>query len=725
MEGEEMERTIAFVLCAFLLFGCTQPAKTDGLPKEISNKTKSELKANAIAEMKTFKSWDEVVDFLAASEPAFGGYGLVGAGLPLVAKTAADGGAPGGSVRAESYSKTNVQVEGIDEPDIVKTDGRYIYVLDNDYGYYGFGPYSISRIEGIVTIVDAYPAQSMRKVGKITFDGEAVGMFVENDHVVVFGQKEGQMVVPFKAAQCIRCILPPYYISSTSFLRVYDVSDKENPKLVKEIKVKGRYVDARLKDGKVYAFFVDYPTYSNPVPFYEVDGKAKEVEPQKVSYFDIPSRSYTYRQIISLDLKDMQKEETYRIFVTSEGQTMYVSDENIYFAGVEYSFYAREEKVMEEMIYERLSGEQRKELEEIEKGEVPQWKKEAQKRKKIEEFWQKMAQAMNKAQLEEFQKEYDRRISKIQYIPPEEKTRIYKISLSDFAPVAAGEVPGNLLNQFAMDEKDGYLRVATTRQQANGMTSSGIYVLDKEMKLVGKTDKIAPGETIYAVRFMGNKAYLVTFKRIDPFFVIDLSNPSAPKVEGKLKIPGYSTYLHPYDEGHVIGIGHEAVEAKEGDFAWQQGIKLSLYDVRNPENPVEVAKFQVGDRGTTSYALNDHKAFLFDKNKSLLVIPILVAEIDRKKYAEPVPPHAYGEYVFQGAYVFRLTAEEGFVLLGRISHADKEEMLKSGEYFISRAEVKRSIYMDDYLYTISQEFVKANRLPSLDEISYAKIKEGG
>ncbi|NIP67558.1 hypothetical protein GWM83_02345, partial [Candidatus Bathyarchaeota archaeon] len=114
---------------------------------------------------------------------------------------------------------------------------------------------------------------------------------------------------------------------------------------------------------------------------------------------------------------------------------------------------------------------------------------------------------------------------------------------------------------------------------------------------MGRLEDLAPGEKIYSARFMGDRGYLVTFRKVDPLFVLDLSQPTNPKVLGKLKIPGYSDYLHPYDENHIIGVGKETVAAEQGDFAWYQGVKISLFDVTDVEDPREIDKYEIGDRG--------------------------------------------------------------------------------------------------------------------------------
>jgi uncharacterized secreted protein with C-terminal beta-propeller domain len=204
--------------------------------------------------------------------------------------------------------------------------------------------------------------------------------------------------------------------------------------------------------------------------------------------------------------------------------------------------------------------------------------------------------------------------------------------------------------------------------------------------------------------------------------VISLENPAKPEILGKLKIPGYSDYLHPYDENHLIGIGKETVEAEDGDFAWYQGVKISLFNVSDLENPIEITKFEIGDRGTDSPILWDHKALLFDKENNLLAIPILIAEIDEAKYLTGVPPNAYGDYVWQGLYVFNIT-DNDITFRGGITHLDDDiDLLKSGYYFYSEHSVKRSLYIDDVLYTISDKRIKMNSLITLEEINELELQ---
>jgi uncharacterized secreted protein with C-terminal beta-propeller domain len=305
------------------------------------------------------------------------------------------------------------------------------------------------------------------------------------------------------------------------------------------------------------------------------------------------------------------------------------------------------------------------------------------------------------------------------------KTTVQRIQIDEdkMTFAASGKVPGYILNQFSMDEYNGYFRIATTINNFNMRTfaedqiqsTNNVYVLDMNLNIVGTLENLAPGEQIYSTRFMGNRCYLVTFRNIDPLFVIDLSNPAEPTVLGQLKVTGYSGYLHPYDENLLIGIGKETIYDAKEDFAWYQGIKISLFDVGDVSNPVEIAKYEIGDRGTESPILYDHKSLLFDREKNLLVIPVTVAEIDESNYPEGVPDNAYGEYVWQGAYIFNISPER-ITFKGQITHIDNFD-LNFRYYGYYNYEIERTLYIDNVLYTISNMKVKMNTLDTLADIN--------
>ena len=285
------------------------------------------------------------------------------------------------------------------------------------------------------------------------------------------------------------------------------------------------------------------------------------------------------------------------------------------------------------------------------------------------------------------------------------------------------------MNQFSMDENNGYFRIATTKgdiwRNDENTSKNNLYVLDDELKIVGSIEDIAPGEKIYSVRFMGDRAYMVTFKTVDPLFVIDLKDAKNPKILGALKIPGYSDYLHPYDENHIIGFGKDAVEVVHKDNkgneigrnAYYLGMKIAIFDVTDVNNPKEMFTEKIGDRGTDSELLNNHKALLFSKEKNLMAFPITVMEVKNKdKGIGPNTMPEYGSFVFQGAYVYNIDLTNGFELKSKISHISDEEYLKSGgDWYGSNKNVERILYISDDLYTISKGMVKAHDMNSMKQ----------
>ncbi|MBZ9688648.1 beta-propeller domain-containing protein [Clostridium estertheticum] len=290
-----------------------------------------------------------------------------------------------------------------------------------------------------------------------------------------------------------------------------------------------------------------------------------------------------------------------------------------------------------------------------------------------------------------------------------DKTNIYKFQLKDgkFEFMAKGQVNGTVLNQFSMDENNNYFRIATTTNSAwnaNGEVGSknNVYILDAELKLKGKLEDMAIGEKIYSVRFMGDKGYVVTYKNIDPLFVIDLKDASNPSILGQLKIPGYSSYLQPYDENHIIGIGKDTQEV-DGRVT-ESGVKLSLFDVADYKNPKEKFSTVIGDAGTSSEAIYNHKALLFSKDMNILAFPISVmingGNVENKGI--------YSKQVFQGAYVYNIDLVNGFKLRGTITHLLPTDVNIDGYVSGYDRNIQRILFIDEMLYTISNDVIMAN-----------------
>ena len=703
---------IAFAGLALFLPGCIDAQNPSATPSPSTGLQP--------AGMLSFSSWDEVSEFLKESQSSYGNYGtgMMKTGsvpMPALAESADSSG-------SRDYSTTNIQVEGVDEADIVKNDGTNLYIVT----------------QGKLVIVQAYPAEQMKKLSEISGEGEFIeNIFIEGNKLAVFGTKQLQ---PHPLETAVKGLIyppRPYYYSE-AFLRVYDVTDKTNPVLLKTISVDGSYVTSRLINGKVYAIFNQpaYPDY--PMPLYRVDGTEQIIMPSDVKYFDYPDYSYAFNIFTSIDLNNLENEDK-EIILMGYSQNVFVSQENIFVTFSSYDSYSSAIPwiAFEKIVVPRMGAEELQKLKAIDDSDLSDWRKERLKIGLAAAFLDSLAEDKRTALYDALQKELE---SQSQSTVPSysERTVIYKISLDGFNAQAQGSVPGTVLNQFSMDEDKGYFRIATTTSEITPWRGMGIratpvqenpsknhvFVLDSGLNVVGKLEDLAKGERIYSTRFMGNRLYLVTFKKTDPLFAIDLSNPSNPQVLGQLKIPGYSDYLHPYDENHLIGFGKSAVEAEEGDFAWYQGLKLSLFDVTDVSAIKEIGVFEIGDRGSESLALHDHKAFLFSKEKNgLLIIPVLEAKIDPAKYPRGVDDSTYGDYVFQGAYVLNVNLENGFELKGKISHTDPAEFAKSGYYWNGEEDVKRSAFIGDMLYTISGIFVKANSLDSLVEQATLQIAE--
>ncbi|GEM_PF-140624 len=631
---------------------------------------------------------------------------------------------PGAGSSTSEFSQTNIQVKGVDEADIVKNDGKYIYVVSGKK----------------IVIIDGYPAKNAKILSEIKFNETPSEIFINKDKLVVFTQEYN-----YNSRQ------EYYYGSQTKTnIAIYDISDRKNPKIEREISADGNYFDSRMIGDYVYVI-INEPIYYQPCRIYKgaevdmkcitedikfpevtMDGKKTDENFPEIYYWDIHETSYRFTTILSVDTQDKDAKPNKKFLVMSDAQNIYVSPENIYVTRTKWM--SRQEileKVYDEVVIPNLPKDKQDEIKEIENSNKSFYVKKFERILVIKEYFANL----DAQEMQDFQKKINDKMQEIQNDLEKsgEQTVINRIGIKDgrITPKASGSVPGTILNQFSMDEYNKNFRIATTTQKGNDKQANNIYVLDENLKIIGKVEDIAPGESIYSVRFMGKKAYMVTFKRVDPLFVIDLSNPEKPTLVGKLKIPGYSDYLHPYDENHLIGIGKEVDESIDADkvhssdavyYTAIQGIKLALFDVSDIEHPVEMYKVVIGDRGTESEATQDHKAFLFDKEKNLLVIPIKLAEISDAQKKSSDWKGMEGEFTFQGAYIYDISLDKGFKLRGRVTHIDDPEVLmKSGYYFDSPYSVKRSLYMDDVLYTISDKKVKMNDLKNITYINEVKL----
>ena len=274
---------------------------------------------------------------------------------------------------------------------------------------------------------------------------------------------------------------------------------------------------------------------------------------------------------------------------------------------------------------------------------------------------------------------------------------------------ATAEVDGYMVSQWAMSEDRGYLRTATTVPASSRAPSrSRVDVLNATtLAAVGVLDGLAPTERIYAVRYTPGRAYVVTFRQIDPLFTIDLSDPAEPAVLGILKIPGFSNYLHPLGDGHLLGVG------REGDMDGRPGgVKLAIFDVTDPEQPSEVATLELGGAASSTLVETDHRALFYDEPRSLLVLPVTERDGERWDDCDVSP------YTFHGTKVWTLDPQSGFELQAALEHGPRRRMAWDDARFggarscvaCEAATVRRAVRIDEVLYTISDAEVHATAL---------------
>jgi uncharacterized secreted protein with C-terminal beta-propeller domain len=653
-------------------------------------------KPASVSELKRFSSYEELKNFVKTNTESYG-YGYYGtfgatAGTAVAQTTSimkeTSGEAAPSTQGAGEYSRTNIQVEGVDEADIVKNDGKYIYVVSGNK----------------IVILDSYPAENAKILSQIDLNGTASEIFINKDKLIVFGREEYYVT---KRASSEIGIVPPSYYSPKTFVKVYDLTDRANPVLKRNVSIDGNYFDSRMIGDYVY-FIVNQPIYYGgtepiPLPVIQSNNVLKTVQASDVYYFDFPDSSYIFTNIVAVNTQDDNEELSSKTFLMGYSENMYVSPSNIYVVYTkrlsEFDFY---DKIIDQAIMPVVPLNIRNKINEIRNTNATKY----EKMQEIGKAFQDYLGTLNPENAASVMKSVEQKMEIVQMeIAKEmEKTIIHKISVDNgkIEYKTNGEVPGYVLNQFSMDEYNGNFRIATTTGNWRSESLNHVYILDNDLKTVGKLEDLAHGERIYSVRFIGEKGYMVTFRQIDPLFVIDLSDSTNPKVLGFLKISGVSDYLHPYDETHVIGIGRDATE--QGRI---QGMKLSLFDVSDVSNPKEISKYMIGERGTDSEALRDHKAFLFSKSKNLLVIPIRVSENGTWN-------------AFQGTYVFNLDLDNGFVLKGKITH-ENETVNRTDYYYDYQSEIRRSLYIDDTLYTISNKMIKANGLENLNEVNKIEL----
>lgn len=522
-------------------------------------------------------------------------------------------GAGKSSAKTENeFSKTNVQEKNIDEGDIVKTDGKYIYYM------------SKSKI----SIVSAQ-AKDTKKVAEIKYSqGRPSELLLYKNKLIAILQS---------------------YSYEDSYVYIYDLTDIKMPKIVFEKKVLGNPDQSRLYNSHLYI----KSNYTIPIEYKRgfIFGEKAVLD---TSALDLSKLTYipanTTRDVVvisAINLDDLSKKSEYGIMTNS--QTLYMSEKNIYLSYHDWR--------------------------------TPSFR-----------FG--------------FSSGY------------EENTVIRKFAVDrEFVKyVGSTKVKGELLNQFSLGEKDDHLLVAYHDYVKD---SNAVSVFDKDLKNVSNLENIAEGEKIYSTRFAGDKLYMVTFKQIDPLFVIDLSDIKQPKILGYLKIPGFSDYLHPYKNGYLIGFGQNTTNP-ESSRVRVDGFKLSLFDVRNFNSPKEVQSIVLGKRGSSSLVNRDHRALMVYEPKDLIGFEVHLFDERSEKNKDRLHYNRYYED-FEGAMLYKVT-EKGFEFITDITHQIAPKNKEAMEYYYSDYDnsIQRLIYINGYVYSISNNFITATDLNSKKQI--AKIE---
>ena len=554
------------------------------------------------------------------------------------------------------FSETNVQVEGVDEPDMVKTDGNRIVVIT----------------EGELIVVDVTGDDPV-ETGRLTIQEYAVqSLFLEGDKVLLFGSAWSGGPLPL-GAEMDRAIAP----GGTPTLHIIEVDITDEPEMVRTMTIDGSFISGRMVEDSVrlvatsapVGFEWEYPsgsglraereateknrdivrksTEENWIPYYVVaDGDGDIIDEGVLFDCDRASHPEEFSGLNMLSVVTIDLREGLSVVdatgVLANGSTVYASADSLYVA-------------------------------------TQNW-----------QTWRWQATGA----------ESDR--------PEGPSTEIHKFDIAsptrtDY--LASGEVDGYLLNQFAMDEHEGVLRVASTTTPnwwGSGPDSeSRITVLrhiGDALVRAGLVSGLGETEQIYSVRFMGDTAYVVTFRQTDPLYTVDLSDPRRPEVMGELKIPGYSAYLHPVGDGLLMGIGQDATD--EGVV---QGTQVSTFDVSDLSNPKRVDTYTLS-QGTNSQVEYDHHAFLYWEG--LAMVPVQQWWWDDEK----------GDELFMGAIGLSVGDDGGLSEVGRVVHPGGDRNDWDG-----RSQILRSVAIDGSVYTISPKGIMKSSLDTLDEQAWLDL----
>ena len=560
---------------------------------------------------------------------------------------------------AASASGTNNQVAGVDEADIVKTDGRYVYLAMN----------------GALRIVEAMRPQLLSVT---SLQGAVREMFIEGDRAVVYvaygGNGRGRCTYGYDCQFAGD--------GSSTKIVVLDVRDRLKPRIVREVGLSGSLVAARRVGATVHTVVSDGdsagPVYTTWPQGMGLCGMSNRAARAKFEELKRENRKKILADISLPVIRDLGVDKPLcdNLLRTPMG------DGEAYTTVVSFDVRADNVPASTATLQSRPGA--------VFASASGLYLSTVHRKADVHRGWFSF------------------------YASKDEVSDVHKFSIgerpSETRYVGSGTVPGHVLNQFAMDEYYGYLRIATTSGKApQPDVSSSVSVLAQaengNLVLVGAVDGIATGEDIRAVRFDDDRGYVVTFKKTDPLFVLDLYHPAHPKILGELEIPGFSTYMHRIDPDHLLSIGFDAND--QGSFAFFDGIILQLFDVKEPTEPRLLHKERIGTRGSSSEAAMNHLAFNYFGERGLLAIPMTVCEGGGNG--------RFGsELTFSGLFVYGVSVENGFNRLGGIDHGQKGAHCNAW-WSQSSSQVKRSIFLDDLVYSIASDRLQVQRMGHFGE----------
>ncbi len=542
---------------------------------------------------------------------------------------------------SDDYSETNNQVAGVDEMDNVLTDGKYIYTMAAN----------TVQISLAYTIVDGIDVLSLYKTiqySNTSCDSEQfypIGMYVDDDYLIVVGNQYNWDCITYDDGEEKPVTEGGYdydmYWVGSSNIKVL-VYDKANDfELQDEYVVSGNLIGTRKIDNDLYLVTNSY------IPFYDEELNIDDyLSKYAINGVDTIA---SYEDIVYVEGSSPNSFTSFygidldttnvdmETVLGDSGYNLYVSNENMYLVGAIYYFWPMVDFVdVEDPVYET-------------------------------------------------------------------ETAIMKIAIGDgeVEYSTTGMVKGYTLNQFSMDEYNGYLRIATTTGWFGDNVNNRLYILDENLNQVAVLENLGkPGETIKSTRFVGDYAYLVTFEQTDPFYVINLSDPGAPSVEGELLIPGFSTYLQPLNEDFMLGIGF-------GDNSGgTQGLKISIYDISDKANPVVfdevIFDYSEVGWGYSSVTYN-HKDLLVSLDKGIIALPFSTYTYDENSFT-----YSYSS----GILVYNLDLVNGFSFNGFVSHG-LDSTIEDYAYDVY---VYKSKFIDDYFYTISNKYIKVSTIEDTETI---------